>query len=554
MFSISSLLAFLALTVNAAKYEQYILAPNSRTLHPASVYKVNGTVDNAESLVGAPQGSAAFRGISAVTFDYGKNIAGRVSLNIGQVSDSNQYIGVTFSESSLWISGEGSDATHDAGIDEILWFRVTGPGVYTAPPERVRGAFRYLSLVHNSTGSVEVTGVTTNFTAMPHYDEEQLRNYTGYFHCNDGLLNRIWYAGAYTNQLCTIDPRSGNALIFLGIINSTQSINYTLPWYNNYTITNGTSTLVDGAKRDRLVWAGDMAIAVPGIVVSYNDLISVQNALNSLFAIQNTTTGQLPYAGRPFFYVYSATYHLYTLIGVADYYLYGNDFAYLESLWNQWKLAMNYSLSFVDETGLMNVTVPFDWLRFGMGGHNIEANSILYYTLKQGLMLASAVNDTSVQNSWQAYADGIKSAANRLLWNDTSKMFRDNETTSFEPQDGNCWAVVAGITDSAEQNAAISANLAKRWTPYGAPAPEAADAISPFISGFELQAHALAGNISAALDLMRLQWGFMLDDPRMTNSTFVEGYSSTGALHYAPTPTIPESRMLMAGPPVLHQL
>lgn len=65
-----------------------------------------------------------------------------------------------------------------------------------------------------------------------------------------------------------------------------------------------------------------MAIAVPAIVVSTNDLISVRNSLDSLFALQNTTTGQLPYAGRGFFPIYSATYHLYTLIGVADYYLY----------------------------------------------------------------------------------------------------------------------------------------------------------------------------------------------------------------------------------------
>jgi hypothetical protein len=26
----------------------------------------------------------------------------------------------------------------------------------------------------------------------------------------------------------------------------------------------------------------------------------------------------------------------------------------------------------------------------------------------------------------------------------------------------------------------------------------------------------------------------MLDDPRMTNSTFIEGYASTGELHYVP--------------------
>ena len=65
-----------------------------------------------------------------------------------------------------------------------------------------------------------------------------------------------------------------------------------------------------------------MAIAVPAVVASTNDVISIENALNSLFAIQNTSTGQLPYAGKPFFPVLSFTYHLYTLIGVTDHYLY----------------------------------------------------------------------------------------------------------------------------------------------------------------------------------------------------------------------------------------
>jgi hypothetical protein len=34
---------------------------------------------------------------------------------------------------------------------------------------------------------------------------------------------------------------------------------------------------------------------------------------------------------------------------------------------------------------------------------------------------------------------------------------------------------------------------------------------------------------------MEFMWAdFMLDDPRMTNSTFIEGYSTDGELHYAP--------------------
>jgi hypothetical protein len=169
-----------------------------------------------------------------------------------------------------------------------------------------------------------------------------------------------------------------------------------------------------------------------------------------------------------------------------------------------------------------------------MGGHNIEANSILYYTINQAITLATILNDTTVIPSWQSYAAGIKTAANNPLWNATAGLYRDNETTSFNPQDGNSWAVVSNITSTPDQIQSISSNLISRWGPYGAPAPEAGATVSPFISGFELQAHILAGNATAALDLMRLEWGFMLNDARMTNSTFIEGYSTDGALHYAP--------------------
>lgn len=105
------------------------------------------------------------------------------------------------------------------------------------------------------------------------------------------------------------------------------------------------------------------------------------------------------------------------------------------------------------------------------------------------------------------------------------------------PQDGNSWAVVANLTANSSQIESISSGLAARWGPYGAPAPEASQnktAVSPFIGGFELQAHFLAAEATRALDLMRLEWGFMLDDPRMTNSTLIEGYSTDGSLHYPP--------------------
>lgn len=80
------------------------------------------------------------------------------------MDDDEQYVGITFTESSLWISGEGCDATADAGIDEALWFHITGPGDYTVDRKHERGAFRYLSVLHNTTGSVEVEELTVQFT------------------------------------------------------------------------------------------------------------------------------------------------------------------------------------------------------------------------------------------------------------------------------------------------------------------------------------------------------------------------------------------------------
>lgn len=51
----------------------------------------------------------------------------------------------------------------------------------------------------------------------------------------------------------TIDPKRGDALTHVSTINSSV-VDGTNSWFYNFTITNGTSALTDGAKRDRLVW------------------------------------------------------------------------------------------------------------------------------------------------------------------------------------------------------------------------------------------------------------------------------------------------------------
>ena len=80
--------------------------------------------------------------------------------------------------------------------------------------------------------------MAVTFTAMPHYASDALQAYTGYFHCENEQLNRVWYAGAYTDQLCTIESDAGDALVHINQVNSSEPGDTVPPltWYNNYTI------------------------------------------------------------------------------------------------------------------------------------------------------------------------------------------------------------------------------------------------------------------------------------------------------------------------------
>lgn len=179
----------------ASNYSEYILAPASRTIYPAAIHRVNGSVSNADSLLSSPNGNAILTGNSSITFDYTKNIGGIVSVIVASSNlPPDTVLGVTFTESSLWINDQACDATADAGLDTPLWLSVgaDGPGTYTVGAEFDRGAFRYLSLVSNASVPIVVTSVAVHFTAAP---TQELQNYSGYFHSDDDLLNRIWYAG-----------------------------------------------------------------------------------------------------------------------------------------------------------------------------------------------------------------------------------------------------------------------------------------------------------------------------------------------------------------------
>ena len=118
--------------------------------------------------------------------------------------------------------------------------------------------------------TVTFTRISLEISYQPTWSN--LRAYGGYFNSNDDLLNRIWYSGAYTVQT---NSAPGNTAT--GPMKGSEK-----GWRNAEWITDGPTVLLDGAKRDRLVWIGDMGTAVPSAFVSTGDLESTKYALMAI--------------------------------------------------------------------------------------------------------------------------------------------------------------------------------------------------------------------------------------------------------------------------------
>ncbi len=294
------------------------LSPTSRTVRPTAVQGVSGSVTNPQNvLTGMPSRLSGTN--SSITVDFGKEVGGIATLSFGATSG-GQRVGLAFTESSLYI-GRTSDASSGGNADGAISGNATTNGTYTMPTARLRGGFRYLTIFLQTSGWVDLTGVSLNFTPAP--GKANPAAYANYFYSSDNLLNRIWYAGAYTAQTNIIAGNQGRAWP------PPQS-----EWDNSAVVGVGDSVLVDGAKRDRTVWPGDSGIAVPTAYASMNELNRPATRCPQC-TTRRTRTARFHGPGPVFNLKGSDTYHTWTLYGTSLYYTYSADRAWLDSVWDQ---------------------------------------------------------------------------------------------------------------------------------------------------------------------------------------------------------------------------
>ncbi len=505
--------------------DKYNFAPATRTVKPVAVFKTTGNIVNPKNVLSG-QATAIVGKDSAIIVDFGKEVGGIITLTFAEASDAMQRVGLAFSETSTY-AGPNSDLSNGSGTPDGAIFAdvaSTGASTYTVPQKYLRGGFRYLTVFLSSAGYVHLKDVSLAFSPDP---ERAVPNqYPNYFYSNDELLNRAWYAGAYTVQTNIVRNHEGRAW---------PPANGA--WDNSLQVgESGNAVLTDAAKRDRTVWPGDMAISLPTAYASLFDTLSSKNSLQTLFNHQGADGG-LPYAGPPMNFGGSDSYHLWSLLGAELYYLYSGDKPFLDGIWKKFQAGVTFSTAKLAASGLLNVTGTNDWARDNPGGENIQSNVILFGVLDRAGSLADAEGDATLAASYRSQAATLKARINAVLWDASRGAYKDNPTSTLYPQDGNALAVWFGAVDAASKAKSISYVLNENWNTIGSRGPEftfgtGTPRISTFAGSMELMSHFQAGYDRRALDMIRQEWGFMLNRETGPQSTFWEGFESGGNLAY----------------------
>jgi alpha-L-rhamnosidase len=258
-------------------WKRYVVDPG------AVVYPKRVEVVGAASAVTDPEGMKApggavttirstGSGAPRLVLDLGANTGGYVEVGITGTDGTQVRLG--YSELRRFLTPEGDNCTcggirlsvgadddPDARTDVIA---PSGGQSWRSPG--IRGGQRYVSVQLEGAGTVSIDYVRVRVTHL----RAPVSAYAGHFLSSDRLLNRAWYASVYTFAM--------------------DAFRDLRPAYR----TSSRTVVTDGAKRDRLIWAGDLAIE--NLLGSYSLRAAPAIIKNSLeaFSCQQLADGELP--------------------------------------------------------------------------------------------------------------------------------------------------------------------------------------------------------------------------------------------------------------------
>ena len=224
---------------------------------------------------------------------------------------------------------------------------------------------------------------------------------------------------------------------------------------------------MDGAKRDRFVWSGDIGIS--GLTILYDsgsgECIAGSVRLHGDYATPGgETAGFLPpqliprskpsdnnFSG----YTFDPDYSIYFVTSLYNYYLYTGDLGFVSEEWSTVKNEMDYLAGLVDPT---NHVIPG-----GFGPDKDTASNAHYYAaLSEAAQLAVALGEADAAAGFKAQAALLKAAINSYLFNTSTQLYDASDTQrGVADQLGNAKAVLYRVAPSSQQASSILQNLAR---------------------------------------------------------------------------------------------
>ncbi len=382
------------------------------------------------------------------------------------------------------------------------------PGFYRL--HGVRGSERYVYIRLEGPGSASIDFIRVDTNHL----RPSAGDYVGHFLSSDDLLNRIWYAGAHTLNLDTYgNPARGNQF-----------------------------AVTDGAKRDRLVWIGDLGIAgLAGFYTVRQLPIYLRRSLQ-MFTCQQYRSGFIPQVsevsvncprvGPPDGPPPSArniclcvvrhrlpAYTAWWIVSVATYYEMRGDPRVARWL-PVIERAIGYFQRGIGRGGLF-VTggQDFNWHPPDVAhGRDADTNAVWARALEAAATLERQLGSPRVAQHYARMGLRLQHRIRRVLFDPVAGALRGNSADPLgnHTQDANVQGILSGaLRGSAAIRAFDFLAGPSLSTPFGTATGEFTNDpfmgryISPFESGWEAIARFKYGQTLQALDLIRRQWGPM---------------------------------------------
>lgn len=498
-----------------------------------------------------------------VVVDLGINTGGVVE--IGLCDGGTAELRISYAERREWLNPDGDYSGDNIGQDDDPEARAhTIPagssGDQVIPG--IQGAQRWIVLLLEKAGTVSVDYVRIRIKHL----RATADDYTGQFFSSEPLLNKIWFHSAYTTNLVALkdETRGGNRVY------------------------------VDGAKRDRMVWLGDVGHQGLAAYYSHKDGTRIMRDTLAMFGCQQYPSGYLPMFSQIYITCDPLSpgppdgpvpidgiepleeigrlgeYTAWWVIGLADYYDFTGDEAFVKAMLPVARRTMDYFESRSNGglycTGQIGSDTPppslisslgglgqslaealdvfsaigqntgacipayigeINWHPFDVAsGEEMHTNAVIYRSYRRLAQLERLIGDgEEAAQAIETLAESRRQAMMDAFWDPAVGAFTSN---TFNPQtnhtqDGNVEAILGGIVDATQARSILDFMDEHLQGPYGTLTGELANdpfmqqLYAPFVTSRELVARFSLGDTAGAMRLLRAHWGHMAsNDPAST--------------------------------------